>query len=876
MGLTTLVRKLFGRDQWRPLIAQRDTKAALRLSYLAFKDLITSNDELLEIVADIEQKLETGSPFGMTYVRFRAVACATHTYRMILCLDKLSARRYQELHFVFAGIQKAIEPLLSGTRPAHATCPLVLRLSDIDATSADDAGGKAANVAEVRNRARLPVPDGFVVSTTAFAAFLAHEQLGEDIRAKHDGLAPDDQQSLHDVSEELQALISAHRVPGRLVQSILGAYDDLAARCGTNPRVSVRSSAVGEDGEFSFAGQYTSVLNVGRDGLVDAYRRVVASLYTPRAIFYRAIHGIPDEQAAMAVLCMVQIDSVASGVACSVDPGRPDAGTLLITGAWGLGITTVGGSVSPDVWEVARAAGTPVLRARLGVKDTRADASPEGGVGFLELPESVTSTYCLTDTQVRDLAAIVLAAEAHYGKPQEVEWALDRAGRFVLLQSRPLHVRAVPAAVTDLDGHADGHALILTGASASAGCASGPVYHMSESDDTSRFPDRAVLVARHSSPKYVKVMARAAAIITDIGATTGHMASLAREFGVPAVLDTRSATTTLEPGQVVTVDANRGAVYEGRVDCLLSGSAAAPARTMTGTPTYAILRQVADRIAPLTLTDPKSVSFRPDQCRTFHDIARFAHEKAFGEMFRMSDRVADVSHRAVRLAERLPFELHLIDIGGGIAQSSPGEPAVRAAAIVSEPMAALLRGMMNPQLRWWEPRGISLSGFFAVATEAMMNPAHDADQRRLGDKSYAIVAESYCNFSSRIGYHFAAVDAYCTDSLSRNYVSFRFKGGAADDARRARRCALIGEVLKKLDFQTDRRGDLVNARLRKYPREALLERLDLVGRLIVATRQLDMRMGRGTPVDWFVQAFFAGNYLFDPEQGRAAAGGSPP
>jgi pyruvate,water dikinase len=146
----------------------------------------------------------------------------------------------------------------------------------------------------------------------------------------------------------------------------------------------------------------------------------------------------------------------------------------------------------------------------------------------------------------------------------------------------------------------------------------------------------------------------------------------------------------------------------------------------------------------------------------------------------------------------------------------------------------------------------------------MMNPSHETGQRRLGDKSYAIVARSYCNFSSRIGYHFAAVDAYCTDAQTRNYVSFRFKGGAADEARRARRCALIGEILKRLDFQVDRRGDLVNARLRKYPREAIVERLDQVGRLIVATRQLDMRMGQGTSIEWFVNAFFEGNYLFEP------------
>jgi pyruvate, water dikinase len=179
--------------------------------------------------------------------------------------------------------------------------------------------------------------------------------------------------------------------------------------------------------------------------------------------------------------------------------------------------------------------------------------------------------------------------------------------------------------------------------------------------------------------------------------------------------------------------------------------------------------------------------------------------------------------------------------------------------------------MMHPGLRWWEPRPISFSGFLAVATESMLAPSGGDGQRRLGDRSYAIVAEAYCNFSSRIGYHFAAVDAHCSESRTRNYISFRFKGGAADDDRRARRCELIGDILRRLDFQIERNGDRVNARLRKFPREEVIERLDQLGRLIVATRQLDMRLGPGTPVAWYVEAFFDGNYLFEPSRPPAGS-----
>jgi pyruvate,water dikinase len=446
-----------------------------------------------------------------------------------------------------------------------------------------------------------------------------------------------------------------------------------------------------------------------------------------------------------------------------------------------------------------------------------------------------------------------------------VEWVLDSSGRFSIVQCRPLRIAEQSAwAGGDAATIVAGHRVLLTGVPASAGCASGPVCCLSESDDAGRFPPGAVLVARHSSPAYVRVMRRAAAIVTDIGAAAGHMASLAREFGVPAVLDTRVATATLRADQIVTVDARHGLVYEGAVSSLLAGRPAEPARTMKTTPVYGTLRRVADLIVPLNLLDPNAANFSPGACRTLHDIARFAHEKAFEQMFRMSDHVADVTQKAIRVSERLPFELYVIDIGGGL--QPPAGESVTMAEVGSEPMLALLKGMTHPALRWWEPRRVSLAGFLSVATESMMSPQDDANVRRLGERSYAIVAEAYCNFSSRIGYHFAAVDAYCGQSPTRNYVSFRFKGGAADDLRRAKRCELIATILARLDFQVERRGDLVNARLRKFPRQVILDRLDQVGRLLVATRQLDMRMAPRAPVEWFVQAFLAGDYSFDHEE----------
>lgn len=878
MGLLRWWRNRGRGRRWRQVEVRRDSRAALTLSYLTFKDLITSNDEVLEAIADLEEKLRGDAFFGMNYVRFRCVTAATHTYRMITHLNKLSGRRYPGLPVVFSQIQKAIEAVLEkGRQRVSPAGPWVYDLSEVDASLHHRVGGKSANLGELRNRVHLPVPDGFAVSTDAYRLFLDRNGLYEEIRARLVHVNFDDLDSLHEASTSIQELFLEAPLPQEVEEGLLQGHLRLSERLGRSVRVSVRSSAVGEDSEVSFAGQYVSLLNVSRETLVPAYKTVLAGLYTPRAIFYRHLHGIPDEDIPMGAAVVAMVEAAASGVACSVNPARPEGGTLVISGAWGLGVGTVGGSVSPDFWEVEKA-GNPVVReARLGSKETSVEPLPQGGIAPVPLPSPLGASFCLTERQVQELALLVLAAEKHYGKPQELEWALDALGRFTLLQCRPLRLSShKERGGAEPPQEVDGHPLLLKGLSASMGTAAGPVHPLKGIEDLPSVPEGSVVVARHSTPQLVKVMGRVAAIVTDVGAPTGHMASLAREFGVPAVLDTREATARLKPGRIVTVDAGRGAVYDGRVAALLQDKAPPLRRSLKGTPVHRLLEEAARHIVPLNLTDPRSPDFHQGASRTLHDIVRFVHEKAFEEMFRLSDRVTDATYRAVRLRARLPFELYLIDIGGGLQKPAKGME-IGPEELRSEPMKALLEGMCDPALKWWKPKAISLTGFLSVATESLFTPVHDVAERRLGDRSYAIVAESYCNFSSRIGYHFTAVDAFSSENMSRNYVSFRFKGGAADDLRRAKRCELIGEILRRLDFQIERNGDLINARLRKFPPETIEDRLGQLGRLIVATRQLDMRMGSGTPVPWYVEAFFRGNYLFDPDVGQSSevSGGTP-
>jgi pyruvate,water dikinase len=353
-------------------------------------------------------------------------------------------------------------------------------------------------------------------------------------------------------------------------------------------------------------------------------------------------------------------------------------------------------------------------------------------------------------------------------------------------------------------------------------------------------------------------MTRAAAIVTDIGSATGHMASLAREYRVPAIVDCGLATARLAAGEEVTVDATHRRVYAGRVEELLVQESR-PAPRCDG-PSLALVERVVTRVARLNLTDPSKNSFRAKSCRTYHDVTRFCHEMAISEMFNLND-YRNLRHKgmAFRLESDIPLGIYLIDLGGGL-DAAADSRVVRPEQIASLPMRALWRGMTTPGVTWSGARPIDLKGFVSVWANTMYDAAKS--ERGLGANSYAIVAANYLNFGSRLGYHFTTLDAVCSDRFEDNYILFRFKGGAADIERRVRRTRFVAEVLAQHRFDVDQKADLLNAWAKKLSRPAAEEHLSMVGRLIGCARQLDVVMDGEATLDRCVDAFLRGDYGF--------------
>jgi len=846
--------------------SKEDINEIFRLKYSSFKDLLASNEDNLNIITDIEQKLLGQQIFGMAYVRTVSARTVFHTLRMIKSLNALSGNRYLPLFDVLERVNTNIKTELEERKELPAT-EFILPYSLIDKGKVDWVGGKSANLGEVLTKVHLPIPEGFAITVRAFDVFFTHNDLVDEVNKRKMDLDANDPNTIALVSEEIQRLIITAQIPSDLEAAMVSAYDELRERAGLRDsgaplRISMRSSAIGEDEELSHAGQYLSMLNVSADKLVQTYKFIVASLYTPRAISYRLAKGIREEDVVMSVACLRMVESVASGIAYSRHPFNMLDDNILISAVWGLGPYAVGGVITPDTYRVSKNNEFRILESKISRKPVQLVCNPDGGLLDIAVPQELQDRPCLSPEQVRTLAEYTLKLEQHFKCPQDVEWAIDREGRLLILQSRPLRLDTLQDASSEkVMPRISGYSLLVeNGAVAYPGVGFGPAFHVHSEDDLLHFPDGAVIVAKQASPKFVIAMQKAQAIVTDSGSVTGHMASLSREFAVPSVLDAKEATAKIPDGTLITVDAYSGRVYLGKVPELLSLQKPRESH-MQGTPVHDTLKKIAEWIVPLHLVDPKAPSFAPSSCKTLHDIMRFVHELSYSEMFKISDIVSAQAGAALKVDAPIPLDLFVIDLGEGLSPLPEDARKVGVEQVASIPFRAVLKGMMHEELRTQAPRPIEFKGLLSVMSEQMFSNPQSAE--RFGDRSYALVSDRYMNFSSRVGYHYSVLDAYCGEAVSKNYITFSFKGGAADDLRRNRRARAISRVLEALDFTVEVKGDMVSGRFQKFDQAATEEKLEMAGRLLQFTRQMDMLMANEGSVEFVAKCFLEGNYHCD-------------
>lgn len=821
--------------------------------YHSFTDFLKHNNNALKTIADMEQIFYSGRPYTIPFMRTKYTRLREAVSGVIDSLETMSRKTFPALKEQRDAIDIALSEEFT---PGYhcATHDLILHFEEITPDLKTMVGAKAGHLAFIKNSPGLPVPDGFAITAFAFERFMQENKLTGMVEEALSGLSPDFTGKLESVSGELKDLVMNSEVPQDIVEAIMEAYRILESKTRQGVRIALRSSAIGEDTEATFAGQYTTVLNVTEGNIVNAYKTVIASKYSSRAISYRLHYGLDDRETPMCVAGVAMVDATASGVVYTGSDSLSDADIVRISSIWGLGEHLVDGSASPDMFRVEKKTGS-AIKKDINRKEYRLITLDSGGTKLEKVPEDEREQPSLDDATVTKLAEYSVMLEHAFGAPQDIEWAVDAQGILYILQSRPLgQAEKIPeeAGHIDLSGY---QTLLSGGQNASPGAAAGRAFIMREGIETKDVPENCILIARTASPDYAKLMTKIRGIITDIGSVTSHLSSVAREFGIPAIVDTKNATTVLQDGETITMSAVSTTVYKGIIEELAEASKPA-GRLVFGSPVQKRMRNILDRISPLNLTDPESPAFVPEECKTLHDIVRFTHETAVKEMFGLTEEAEEI--RSIKLTASIPLTLHLIDVGGGLQEGLTTCHVITPEHIESLPMKAIWKGFTHPGITWSGGIGVDMKKFMTLFATS----AATAEREQPGGTSYAIIAKEYMNLSAKFGYHFATVDTLFSDNSNQNYISLQFAGGAGDYYGKSLRVSCLGNVLKRLGFEVSFKGDLLEAFLTGYDMPSMEEKLDLLGRLLASSRLLDMALSNQHDIELFTDSFFRGEYDF--------------
>lgn len=790
----------------------------LRHKYEAFKELLRHDKRSLELISELEELGHAGAVADWAAITRLISALDWSVGSLIRSLASMQPGGYKELERRYGELSAEIAAALP-LFAASSEPPYALDMAQA-AGQVEMVGGKAAALGRVL-QAGLPQPRGFVITTGAFNLFLAHNNL----RHRLDELLAevrlyDPASRLQEISREMTAMVHQAEVPAQVREAIGEGLAELQSGGGSG-RWALRSSAVGEDGENSFAGQYVSLLGVAPADIPEMYKEILSSKYAPQALAYRVRCGLADQETAMAVIVMEMIDAKTSGVMYTREKtDEAAADSLAVYAVTGTGGRLVDGSAEPEVFRFPREQG---LRQDSGM--SMAVRLAEWGLRLEEL----------------------------FGGPQDIEWCEDLQDNCYILQCRPLQMFDERTGDAEPEtSEPDLQPLISGGTTASPGIAAGRVFILDNGAQLADVPNGAVLVSPTLPPSFAGILERLRAVVAEGGSRASHFASVAREYGLPVIAGLHGARSKLAPGETVTVDAGRGAVYPGGRELPAGGK-----REIPPTPFSNRLTALLQLISPLHLLDPAAPEFSPENCGSMHDLVRFAHEKGMAEMFSLIGPSGREMSGGKRLEGDLPLTMYVLDLGEGLAPAVAAKKVVGPADIASPLMRASWAGLTHPAVAW--PEGLAvldweeadrLSGGIVSLKSAVFG-------------SYAAVAREYLHLVLRFGYHFAVLDAYGGADPEANYINFRFKGGGGNYENRLFRVRLIERILTWAGFNVATRGDLLDAGFQRRPLAEILGRLTMLGILQGKCRLLDMALSDSDQVEEMAESLQAilGRYL---------------
>ena len=487
---------------------------------------------------------------------------------------------------------------------------LTLWFEDLRKEDVPTVGGKCANLGEML-QAGIPVPPGFAITAQAYEKFITETGIAKKIYKIIEKTVTDinDPHQYEKASKEIRQLIESTPMLPQIEKAVKNAYNELDKRTKANQVfVAVRSSATAEDlPDASFAGQQETYLNVkGAKELVEKTVKCWSSLFTPRAIFYRTQKGFKHEQVLISVAVQKMVDAKAAGVTFTINPVTGEANQIVIESTWGLGESVVSGAITPDNYITDKNT-LEIISKKIAKKTVEyVRDSKTGKTIHLNVPIERQGQSSLTDEEIVKLTELANRIEKHYeGKPQDIEWAIDRHLAFpeniFIVQSRPETVwslKTIPSKVeakpTPPSRLMERKVVVKGIAAGKRAVGAGLAKVVITPDDASKLMEKGdVLVTPMTNPDYVPFMKLSGAIVTDKGGVTCHAAIVSRELGIPCIVGTENGTQKMTTGKEYTVDARSGVVYEGIME---------ESVRQNESPTTEITPSIANMSAPITAT----------------------------------------------------------------------------------------------------------------------------------------------------------------------------------------------------------------------------------------------------------------------------------
>lgn len=794
---------------------------SIRSLFAKFQRIQKLNTRVLELMAEMEQALGGEYIFDRAFLDRSVRQLSSLTYQVVYSINAMSQNRYMDLYDRFQSIKSILDDVLGGGLGPYANS-LTLPYSELSLEMEPLVGVLNVCLAEAKARLDIEAPEGFAVTVTGCRRFLEANGI--------DGTTSNGNR------DEMARTLDAASWPDELKTAIQEELDRLSAKRPALNHLTVRACSAG--GPPGILPEIKGATRVLPEDIFSACKDALAE--------YIVKTNGSESKASVALAIHEATPAVAAGSIKSLASAHFASGLFSITAA------PLDPPQESERFLVRRIYPFELVqtdRSAPGANDTR-----QGTAKALEHKSRhfLRGSSLLEPAFLRALAESTLAIERMIGCMQEIQWARGDSDRPILLDVRVSDGatdEGSPACKTGDVLH-KANVLLKGGETVQTGIVAGRVVHVANDGDLQDFPHGGIAIVHAANPKLSLILRKASGIVTEIGSSIGHLATVARELRIPAVFGATGALARIPNGAEVTLDAGEQTVFEGLIESLLSCGQCGSELYPTD-PEYATLRSLLRWIMPLDLIDPDSPDFSVENCRTYHDLIHFAHERSVDELLHIQEYANGVNNlqaRSIHLG--IPAEIVVVDLGGGIRETASNVLTVD--DVTSVPFREFLRGLTLKEMWSCAPVAFRLRDIFSGLDRTFA--AMSASPEYSG-VNHAIVGANYMNLGLRLGYHFSVVDSTLGDNVNQNTVYFRFAGGFGDERKRALRARLIQSVLEELRFRVMVKGDLVVGKLKIASRAEVGDALITLGQLTGFTRQLDLSMTSEEKIEEFITLF---------------------